>query len=239
MSFYLQTYSGTTPKHVTLEPGIDAAVIAGGCRRAGLEFVRGVHTGWDARDLAAWLTGPYAQATCHVPRGECVARIDDEESPTSFENAPRLQEVLASARTGAISALEDAESIRGRLVFVREAIRDRTIVPATSANGESIWVPLDRRKMNLRDRVLSLFAVDFLLRPEDYVGDLLVCSSCEAVVFDAKARALGHCGAHRASGFMPRHEEPFERIGFEPIEPPRPFFEDYESDRAIPLTRVR
>jgi hypothetical protein len=89
--------------------------------------------------------------------------------------------------------------------------------------------------MHLKDRVLSVFAVDFLLRPEDYVGELLVCHVCESVVFDPKARLLGQCGAHRASGFVPRSDEPAE----EEVGPPPPFFEEYESDSAIPLTRVR
>jgi hypothetical protein len=225
MGVYLQASSGAAPTHVTLEPGADASSIAAACRSAGLEFMRGVRAGWDARDLSAWLTGAYAEATCYVPRGEATL--------TPVDTPCKLTERLREARAGVLAALEEARSASSRLSFVRDAIRTREIIPALDASGDSFWIPLDRRKMQLRERVLSLFAADYLLHPVEYAGDLIVCPTCEAIVFDAKARALGQCGAHRTSGFLDRAEI-LEKVPDSPG-----FFEDYESDSAIPLMRMR
>jgi hypothetical protein len=222
MGVYLQASSGAAPKHVTLEPGADAASIADACRSAGLDFMRGVRAGWDARDLAAWITGPYAESTCYVPRGEAtLAPID-----TPFSLAERLRD----ARAGVLAALEEARSGSSRLAFVRSAIRTADIIPALDADGASFWIPLDRRKTQLKQRVLSLFAADYLFRSGAYIGELVVCPTCEAVSFDAKARAMGQCGAHRTSGMLDR---------IEIVESASSFFEDYESDSAIPLMRTR
>jgi hypothetical protein len=108
----------------------------------------------------------------------------------------------------ALAALQEAQSPDARLEFVRAAIRQRDVVPALDIDGASLWVPLNRRGMILRDRILSLFAVDFLLRPEDYAGELFVCRMCEQVVFDSAARSLGQCGAHRTSGIVARVQVP-------------------------------
>jgi hypothetical protein len=219
MGIYLQAASGAAPTHVTLETGATAASIAAACRRAGLDFLRGVRAGWDARDLSAWLTGAYAEAVCYVPRGEATL--------TPIDTPFTLNERLCEARNGALLALDEARSSGSGLSFVRAAIRRREIIPAVDAYGTSFWIPLDRRKMQLRERVLSLFAADYLLRPGEYTGELVVCPTCEAIVFDAKARAMGQCGVHRTSGFVERQHTPVAKASFD------------ESDGAIPLTRMR
>jgi hypothetical protein len=165
MGVYLQAVSGAAPTHLTIDTGTSAAKIAAACRRAGLEFLRGVRAGWDARDLSAWLTGAYAKAACYVPRGEATL--------TSIEAPYTLNERLREARRGALFALEDARSSGSRLSFVRAAIRARDVIPAVDAYGDSFWIPLDRRKMQVRERVLSLFAADYLLHPGDYTGALV------------------------------------------------------------------
>ena len=43
--------------------------------------------------------------------------------------------------------------------------------------------------------MLSLFAVDSLLRPEDYELRLFACPRCESIVFDETARIEGRCCA--------------------------------------------
>jgi hypothetical protein len=222
---------GSGMAYLTLEPGTLAAGVAAACRYAGTEFLRGVRAGWDARDLAAWLTGPYADATRHAPRGEHAARTDAAEPETA-----RLRDVLGHARSSALAALEEACSSAGGLTFVREAIRAGAVVPAR-VEGGSCWIPVDLRGMHLAERVLSLFAVDLLLYPEDYSGALVICPLCEAVVYDPEARALGQCGAHRPSGLVHRIDQVLIELPHAPTMDA--FFDDYESDSAIPLTRVR
>ena len=60
-----------------------------------------------------------------------------------------------------------------------------------------------------RGRVLSLFAVDCLLRQNDYRTLLLACPQCENIVFDAQARAAGRCCVN---GRAPSGERPVATI---------------------------
>ena len=171
---------------------VDALVMSAVWRSAGLEIVRGARIGWTRRDLARWLLGPYGEATLHLPRaGEPragdAARVDER----------RLDRVLATMRSEVIEWLEAARR-GGGPEFVRQAIRDRAIVSTV----DGLWMPVDKPRMLLKDRVLALFAADFLLWPQGYVGDLVICSKCDEVTFDPAARQTGCCGAHRISGFV-------------------------------------
>jgi hypothetical protein len=52
--------------------------------------------------------------------------------------------------------------------------------------------------MRLAERVLSLFAADYLLRSEDYEQGLFTCAACDELHFDASRRSSGVCRAHEA-----------------------------------------
>jgi len=171
--------------------------VAHECRHAALAFVNGAASGWDKVDLASWLTGEYAWATRHVPRGERVAALARSEV-----EEPTLERVVSSARLQVVASLEDAVLNGGTLAFAAEASRRGLVREALDPNGEPSWVPVDGARMRLRDRVLALFAADFLHAPEAY-GALYVCHRCELVAFDPAARELGTCRAHRrVSGFV-------------------------------------
>jgi hypothetical protein len=45
------------------------------------------------------------------------------------------------------------------------------------------WAPVDVPAIRLKDRVLALFAADFLSRPEAFVAELHVCTRCESISF--------------------------------------------------------
>ena len=63
------------------------------------------------------------------------------------------------------------------------------------------WAPRDRARLRLRDRVLALFAADYLTRPETYARELYVCPDCMCAVFDETAVGRGKCPLHdRPSG---------------------------------------
>jgi len=176
---------------VALEQSVDALITSALWRPVGLELLRGACGGWTASDLARWLLGPYQEATLYVPRSE------RKNTRARKVDAREVQTILRSARAEVVALLRDARW-GGGPEFVRTAIRDRAIVPTSSG----LWIPLDKSRMLLKDRVLALFAADYLLRPQDYVGDLIVCSKCEEVVFDPAARQTGYCGAHRISGLF-------------------------------------
>ena len=176
--------------------GVDALVMSAAWRPAGLDLLRGARAGWTTADLARWLLGPYAEATSRM-----APDARDAGTPPAARgrrvDAHKIAEILQSTCDQVVVALEGARADGGP-DFVREAIRDGSVVPTM----DGLWIPLDRARMLLKDRVLSLFAADYLLRPQDYVGDLVVCSKCRTVVFDPAARPTGYCGAHRISGFV-------------------------------------
>jgi hypothetical protein len=172
------------------------------CRDAALSFVNGVARGWTKRDLALWLAGPYRHATRHATGGERtadMATVDDVHEGILAED--RVADLMARARADVRARLDDvallSSEAAGAVEFVHEAVRRRAIAPRVDADGMSLWVPVDGRTMSLRDRVLSLFACDYLMRPDDYAHDLAVCPKCDLVQIDPTAKRTGDCGGHR------------------------------------------
>lgn len=151
------------------------------CRAAGLAFMRGVAGGWSRRELAQWLVGTYGRVAVKAPAKS------SPPAPESGVRSEALSDVLREARWKAFAALEEAAA--GHARFVQDAAGKGLLV----RDSERGWVPVDRPGARLRARVLSLFAVDCLLRPADYRNLLLACPRCESVVFDAAARDAGRC----------------------------------------------
>ena len=185
MAVYVVSFA---PQHEIVVSESDAELVADECRAAGLAFLEGAAS-WDKRELGEWLLGPYRDATRHARRGERCAMIDDATNVTRSS----VGDVVRSARETVVAAL--AEAARGGMdEFAVCSVQRKQVVAARSSLG-AIWVPVDVRA-RLADRVCSLFAVDALLRPEDYERELFVCGECESVSFDAYARARVACPAH-------------------------------------------
>jgi hypothetical protein len=172
----------------TYRDAIDALLMSGQWRTVGLDFLDHVHT---ARELGRWLIGPYRDAASHVPRLSWTC----SDAP-AFDVAA-VDTIVERARADVFAALEEARWGNGP-AFVKEAIESDAIVPTV----EGFWIPLDLPRMRLRDRVLALFAADYLLRPRDYARAFAICATCQRVVFDPAARHTRRCGAHRISGFL-------------------------------------
>jgi hypothetical protein len=150
--------------------------VADRCRLAGLEFVNGAPM-WDKRDLAAWLVGPYRDATFN---GSYFPRPCDYEPPPPSG----LGRLIAEARWRVLSVLE-------AVALDSSAIGRLTAHPAVQTYfdpaGDQGFRPLDVARMRLSDRVLSLFAADARTRPRAYVrGGLAVCALCERVTIGAR-----------------------------------------------------
>lgn len=184
----------------TVEDGSTRQAVAEECRDAALSFMAGVVRGWDKRDLALWLTGDYARATRHRKHGERVAAALSGDIEISEES---IADLVAHVHGQVLASLGRAAQGLGSLEFVEEISRRGLVRQATDAEGRDAWIPVDGARMSLRDRVESLFAADYLNAPYAY-AELFVCQRCEAVVFDAHAKLLGTCGAHRTSGTVPR-----------------------------------
>lgn len=192
----------------TLPQGIDAESVAEDCRDAALAFMHGVAQGWDKLDLAFWLTGAYTRATRHGHNAERVTGVGDE--PRAEVSPAALEDVMRRARGQLLASLEKAALADGTPDFVDAAVSRKLVRRAEDRAGNDVWVPVDRARMRLRDRLESLFAADCLNAPSLY-SELLVCRRCEAIAFDARAKRAGVCGAHRISGMIPREDDFAER----------------------------
>jgi hypothetical protein len=176
----------------SLKDGVDALLMSGLWRSAGLSFLHAERDKWTHVDLARWFMGAYHRATSFVPRSEAPA----PEVPSV--DTQRIAEIMRSACEEVVATLRDLAS-GGDPTFVKDAIRAHAVVLSLD---KIFWIPLDHPRMRLADRALSLFAADYILSPNEYAGYLTVCRKCDAVTFDPAARQAGYCGAHRISGFF-------------------------------------
>lgn len=179
----------------------DRAAFAESCREAGLSFMQGVIDGWQADELDDWQTKRYGELAIE-PTDKFIAR-----SSSVTTGITSISDILRDARWKVFAALEQAAT--GRAMFVKRAASNMMII----RSEELGWVPVNRKNASLGSRVLSLFAVDCLLRPNDYRAILLACPRCERVVFDAAAKEQGQCcmGASGGSGERPILEALRER----------------------------
>ncbi|HEX7601626.1 MAG TPA: hypothetical protein VF316_08480, partial [Polyangiaceae bacterium] len=86
----------------------------------------------------------------------------------------------------------------GIKAFSEHVVEKELVLRSHDAHGRDLLLPRARHRMTLADRVISLFAVDALLRPQDYELRLFVCERCDAPVFDRDGRECGKCAVHRS-----------------------------------------
>ena len=173
--------------------------IALACRSAALSFMDGVAQGWSKFDLAMWLASQYAHATRFAPRGERTLPepVQSERREADPVGGERLHEVMDNARIHTLALAEELSLPGGDSEFIDDAIARGLLTPIEDHQGELLWIPVDAARMRLRDRVRSLFVVDYLLSPHLYAESIFVCQRCERVVFDVSSKPLGQCSLHR------------------------------------------
>ena len=84
---------------------------------------------------------------------------------------------------------------------------------AWTKKGARVWVPVDLPRMRLTDRVTSLVAVDYLMRPQDYEHNAVVCIECGKTSFEDRGGGVRHCEEHQrgrppVSDVAPREPAP-------------------------------
>jgi hypothetical protein len=186
---------------VTLPADVRAFTIADLARDAMLGILRGIGDGWTKRDVAAWLAGPYRAITSFAPsEPEDVdeSRVE-RTSRVSMVVPARLDDVLRTAKEEVLATLILAAPPDSDIRFAHRAVAAGHVVRTRDAQGRGGWTPVDAPKMLLADRVTSLAAVDYLMRPADYLALLSVCGVCQAVSFDAQVRVRGRCSKHTRS----------------------------------------
>lgn len=199
---YVMTFTDSS-RQILLGDDDTVESVSSECRQAAVAFMSGVASGWDKLDLAFWLTGPYARAVRHTRHGERVTAL---ASAPSLEE-PTVERLLAHVHEDLLGAIVVATHRDGALEFAEPAVEMGHVRKALDADGVGVWVPVDRTRMRLVDRVRSLFTADYLNAPDAY-AELFVCAQCGGLVFDGSGKRVGLCAAHRRhSGIVFRDGE--------------------------------
>lgn len=190
------------PRIALLKEGVSAMHIADVARQGFLSFIRGAGTTWGKRDIVQWLRGPYAELTAHTAPLAQAEDLDDSSTFVRVQkrvSAVRLDNVLFAAKEEVLATLLMAAPPDSDVRFATRAMESGHVARTRDTAGRGGWAPVDVPGMLLKDRVLSLVSVDYLMRPADYLALLSVCGICQAVSFDAQARVAGQCSLHRRS----------------------------------------
>lgn len=173
---------------------LPAEEMANRCRRAALRVVQGAARGWGKQELAKWLRETYAQLAVHDAGSVPPPSSGGAESLTE----ERVERMLETMRMDVLFVLRELMSPDGIKAFSEHVVEKQLVLQSHDAHGRDLLLPRARHRMSLADRVISLFAVDALLRPRDYELQLFVCDRCDAPVFDRDGRECGKCAVHRS-----------------------------------------
>lgn len=181
---------------VRLPEGVAVTDVAARCRGAALMLLENEpHAPWGKQELAQWLTGPYRWPVSFAKPREIGIPPSSRRMPIPVD---RLEELLSETRAEVHAAFVRVAHTTD-ISFSYAAIHGGFIERCQDAEGAKGWVPVDRQGMRLSERAISLIAVDYLVRPADYLGLISVCKECSRVSFDALCRARQICHRHRVS----------------------------------------
>ncbi len=184
------------------------------CRSAALGFMASAN-GWTKRQFAEWLETSYLPLPIGCPAtprargykrtpawGTTAVRLGNKGKVDS----DALRDIIASAHAEVAATLRSV-SERGSVMGLGETlVHSQLVVRCIDADGASGWAPAATTRMRLADRVLSLFAADFLMRPWDYEGSLHVCAECDSVRFVDVACCERASGSRRIVGRAAQEE---------------------------------
>lgn len=135
----------------------NAGNVARHCREAGVSFVRGTTSGWGRSELARWLVGHYAPAVMACgdvgPRRACGLTVVDE---------PTIEQVVLDARARVLRTLSELTVNDRGTTLARTFISRGEVIAVRDGLGYVAHAPVDRARMTLADRVVSLFVADWL-----------------------------------------------------------------------------
>jgi hypothetical protein len=172
--------SDDKPRVCLLDPGVHVKDVADACRSAALAFAWSASRGWNKRDLARWLAGPYAtavSATRSLRAGSALRVV----RPTPIAEKS-IADLVARTHSTVLTALRSTWAWMDDSLFARDMVDVGLvagIMDETSAIG---FAPIDGPRMRLAARVESLFVADYLTRPADY-ETFRVCNDCNGVTY--------------------------------------------------------
>lgn len=180
---------------IVLPPGFSGVDMARSCRETAVQFMN-ESSSWGKAELAMWLSGPYALATRHAKK-ESLPSIAADIPLIKQIDVRLVDRVIRLARAEVLENLSPLLSDQSSS-FVLRALISGSVARVEDGYREPTWAPA-AGTTRLADRVLSLFAVDYLVRPGDYENDLAICATCSYVSFDPSARKRGLCPAHTST----------------------------------------
>jgi hypothetical protein len=178
---------------LSIQDGRRVEDVAERSRRAATAFVNGASAGWTPRDVAAWFAGPYRRAAS----GATATTTLDAWTADELTGTDRFARELAATRASVLATVRRLGTMPARDAFVDEAIDSGLVAPCVLA-AETTWIASWTPDAELHKLVAALFVVDYLARPLSFRDALTVCSTCQAVLFDAGGRARGGCAIHDA-----------------------------------------
>jgi hypothetical protein len=195
---------------LTLPRETDAYAIARACREAGMAFLNESEF-WGKAELAMWLLGPYAQVTQYV-KPDSSRRREAPPLPLLREiDATTIERLMRTTRAEVRATLEKLFEAEGAASFAFSMLASGFVIRCEDTLDVGGWAPT-REASRLTDRVLSLFAADYLTRPGDYELDFAVCELCRTVEFDASTRMRGVCDRHGVRGSGAWGRAPFSTV---------------------------
>ena len=177
----------------TLPRSLRTLSVTRACRVALLAFANGAPR-WGKHELAAWLAGPYAEIT--RPAAPLVADLTRRTRQIKTVSSVQLSLVVSDAITYARDLLRASMHPEGGAVSAWDAWRRGLVARCEDELMNEGWIPLDLPDTRLRDRLLSLWAADYLSSTEDFESYLGICEVCETATFDPFLRARGRCKDH-------------------------------------------
>ena len=150
--------SATSPSRFRLVHDVpNAFSVARSCRDAGVAFVRGTTSGWGRSDLGQWLVSQYAPAVIACsdvgPRRACGITVVDE---------PTIERVVLDARARVLRTLSELTVKDRATTLARTFIARGEVLAVRDGLGYVAHAAVDRARMPLSDRVVSLFVADWL-----------------------------------------------------------------------------
>ncbi|MEO8800691.1 MAG: hypothetical protein ABI551_22565 [Polyangiaceae bacterium] len=225
---------------VLLGSGFTIDDVAEACRAAAVELIDGVRDGWGKKELATWLTGPYHQLSILRCSPEELAGPGSDHTPQPPAvivkvPAEDIVKTMKRARAEALAVLARfAHGDEAPETFVWRVRQKGALARIEDVSGRAGLVPNERPAQLLVERLLSLFAADYVARPLDYEDRVGLCKVCGTVRFDDDIRRTGDCGEHRGSGMRPKLDSSMIEAGFldpeieilgeEPMPPPLRLF---------------
>ncbi len=203
------SYNLVSERPVHLPTKVSVTAFADVCRATVVDLMNGASRGWGKRELASWLAGPYRTLTSFAKREQresermiqvlsrvaAVRPIRKANRPVEISSA-RIDSLLAGARRASWVTLESLRDEDLGVGFVFDALNAGIVQRCVDNDGNAGWVPVDLPKLGLAERVASLIAVDYLVRPEDYAQKLASCCECGLVAFDEELLAVRRCPGH-------------------------------------------